>query len=299
MSEVKEKIDFLIIGAQKSATSWLYDCISEHPQICVPKQKKEIEYIGGELYKKNGLEWYFSLLNHCGGEKVKGDVSVEYLYNENSPELLKQFLPNVKLIVSLRNPNERAISAYYWYLRKGLLPSDKSMSETLTYLKESHEEGKKNVAGIDIIERGIYDEQLARYLKYFDGSQLLVLLYEEIKLNPKAVLKKLFAFLNVDENFIPKSMLDKPKQNSYSKLVIKFERLNPNSKIIAGIAHGLNRVLLSFGNKEKSSPLEKDGAGILSELYKDSINKTKSIIESLPVNNQPKMDILKTWNKKS
>ena len=65
MSEVKEKIDFLIIGAQKSATSWLYDCISEHPQICVPKQKKEIEYIGGELYKKNGLEWYFSLLNHC------------------------------------------------------------------------------------------------------------------------------------------------------------------------------------------------------------------------------------------
>jgi hypothetical protein len=205
----------------------------------------------------------------------------------------------VKLIVSLRNPNERAISAYYWYLRKGLLPSDKSMSETLTYLKESHEEGKKNVAGIDIIERGIYDEQLARYLKYFDGSQLLVLLYEEIKLNPKAVLKKLFAFLNVDENFIPKSMLDKPKQNSYSKLVIKFERLNPNSKIIAGIAHGLNRVLLSFGNKEKSSPLEKDGAGILSELYKDSINKTKSIIESLPVNNQPKMDILKTWNKKS
>lgn len=299
MSEVKDKIDFLIIGVQKSATSWLYECISEHPQICVSKQKKEIEYIGGELYKKNGLEWYFSLFDHCGGEKVKGDASVEYLYNESSPELVKQFLPNAKLIVSLRNPNERAISAYYWYLRKGLLSSEKSMSETLTYLKKCYKEGKKNIAGIDIIERGIYHEQLARYLKYFDGSQLLILLYEEIKSNPASVLKKLFAFLNVDENFIPKSILDKPKQNSYSKWVIKFERLNPRSKIIAGIAHALNRVLLGFGNKEKASPHEKEGCDILSELYKDSINKTKAIIESLPANNQPGMDILKTWNKKS
>jgi hypothetical protein len=297
MSERKKEIDFLIIGVQKSATSWLYDCINEHPQICVPKYKKEVEYIGGELYNKNGLEWYFSLLDHCGTDSVKGDVSVEYMYNKHSAELIKKFIPNVKLIVSLRNPVERAISAYYWYLRKGLISSERSMIETFKYLKKNYQEGNKNAEGIDIIERGMYHEQLESYLNYFDKSQLLILLYEEIKLNPGSVLKKIFSFLNVDENFVPKSILEKPKQNSYSNWIIKFERLNPNSRLIAGIADKINHLLLSNANRQKIPPQELEGAAILSDLYDSSINKTKVIIESFPAWRQPQMDISKVWRK--
>src|SRR5215472_8103927 len=111
--------DFLVIGSQKCATSWLYDCLNEHPQICMPRHKREIEYIGGQLYKEKGMDWYLSLLGHCNGEKVKGDVSVEYIVNDESPRLLYDLNPNLKFILNVRNPVDRAMSALNWYTRKG------------------------------------------------------------------------------------------------------------------------------------------------------------------------------------
>src|SRR5687768_7836818 len=105
------KPDFLVIGAQKCATTWLYECLKDHPQICLPKSKKEVEYIGGDLYKEKGMDWYLSLIDHCGEDKVKGDVSVEYIINPDSPEILHTLNPELKFIVSVRNPVDRALSA--------------------------------------------------------------------------------------------------------------------------------------------------------------------------------------------
>ena len=89
MENKKQPLNFLVIGAQKCATTWLFECLNEHPDICLPKHKREVEYMGGPLYKEQGgQQWYLSLLNHCDNNKVKGDVSVEYIINNESPQLI-------------------------------------------------------------------------------------------------------------------------------------------------------------------------------------------------------------------
>lgn len=295
---MKDPIDFLVIGAQKCATTWLYECLKEHPQICLPADKKEVEYIGGKIYKEKGAEWYFSLVNNAKPGQLKGDVSVEYMWNAGSPALVKELLPNVKLIASLRNPADRAISAYYWYLRKNLLPADKNILQTFEHLKNCYQQGKTDEPGVDIILRGMYHTQLARYTQLFQPSQLLVFLYEEIKEQPAKVLEQIYEFLDIDKSFVPAAINERPKQNSYSKWLVAFERLAPKSKIIAALSNRLNQVISPQKKGQKLSPEKKDAYNLLTELFEGSVKETSKIIKSLPIKNQPlQKDILSIWNK--
>ncbi|QEC68562.1 sulfotransferase domain-containing protein [Panacibacter ginsenosidivorans] len=295
---MNNQLDFLVIGTQKGATTWLYECLKEHPQICLPADKKEIEYIGGKIFQEKGTDWYFSLVEHAKQNQLKGDVSVEYMWDPSSPSLVKELLPDVKLIASLRNPADRAISAYYWYLRKNLLPSDKNILETFQYLKTCYLEGRRDVQGVDIIERGMYHTQLARYTALFQPQQILVLLYEEIKEQPGKVLEQIYNFLNIDKNFVPVAINERPKQNSYSKWLVAFERIAPKSKIIAAVSNKLNQLTSSPKTKQELSPEKKAAYSLLAELFENSVIETNKIIKALPEKNQPiKSDVLNIWNK--
>jgi len=116
----KKQLDFAVIGAQKCATSWMYYCLQDHPEICLPRKKREIAYIGGEQFKKNGPDWFFNRFS-CSTEKTKGDVSVDYLYDGKSATELAKYTDKPKLVISLRNPVRRAISSYYWLCRSGVI----------------------------------------------------------------------------------------------------------------------------------------------------------------------------------
>ena len=86
---MKNKLDFVVIGSQKCATTWLYDILNQHPAISLPKDKREVEYLGGDLWKKHGDNWYFDLMRSNDNE-IAGDVSVEYIFNKESAKLLAQ-----------------------------------------------------------------------------------------------------------------------------------------------------------------------------------------------------------------
>lgn len=295
---MKDQLDFLVIGAQKCATTWLYECLKEHPQICLPADKKEVEYIGGKIYKEKGADWYFSLVNEAKPNQLKGDVSVEYMWDASSPALVKELLPNIKLIASLRNPADRAISAYYWYLRKNLLPADRNILQTFQHLKECCLSGQIETTGVDIILRGMYHKQLSNYTNLFKPEQLLVLLYEEIKENPALVLDKIFTFLNVTKNFVPASINERPKKNSYSKWLVAFERISPKSKIIAALSNRLNQVIAPQQKEQKLSKEVRDAYNLLTDLFEDSVTQTNKLIQNLPKANQPlQKNILSIWNK--
>ncbi len=281
------KIDFLVIGSQKCATTWLYECLKDHPQIHVPQDKKEVEYIGGDLYKAKGADWYFSLVGNAHAGQLKGDVSVEYIFNPFSAQLVKEMVPGIKLIASLRNPAERAISAYYWYLRKGHISAEKNIVEVFTQLKEAYLANKLDTPCIDIITRGLYDLQLQRYLDVFPAEQIMISYYDEISDSPLAALKKLYSFLGVTDDFVPPSLNARPKQNSYSKWLLGFERLNPKSRIIAKISNKLNQLFSKKSNNKSYSETEVAAFNIIQPLFVDSINSTRRIIESLPRANQP------------
>ncbi|MGD9211988.1 MAG: sulfotransferase, partial [Desulfobacteraceae bacterium] len=129
------KPDFLIIGAQKSGTTWLWRMIDQHPQTALP-QKKEIHYFGGSENYRQGKQWYYEHFADIDKSKITGEASTTYLFDfvpfwhnpsddllmDNSlpslPELINNELPDVKIIAILRNPVRRAISAYNHLMRR-------------------------------------------------------------------------------------------------------------------------------------------------------------------------------------
>ncbi len=91
------KIDFIGIGAAKSGTTWLFHCLGQHPQICL-SEPKEINYFNqrGSFrnFNKNHTKpfsWYINHFRHCQANKIKGEFSPIYLYDEIAPSRINTF----------------------------------------------------------------------------------------------------------------------------------------------------------------------------------------------------------------
>jgi len=225
--KMKHNLDFLVIGVQKSATTWLYNCLKEHPELHLSAKKREVEYIGGDLYEAKGVDWYFSLLQGAKDYQKVGDVSVEYIFDPRSPERTHHYVPNVKLIISLRNPIDRAISAYYWQLRKGILPNLSVENGLRMALEENCQNPSTRKYYDELLARGFYDTQLQRYLQYVKIEQMMFILYEYIENQPQAVLQKIYKFLGVNPDYTPVSMKQEPKRNTYLPFLVALERMAP------------------------------------------------------------------------
>ncbi len=184
-------INFIGVGAQKSGTSWVYACLYEHPEICAPI--KEIHFFSRPRFEK-GKEWYESHFTKCDADTKKGEFSTSYLYSQETPERIKLYYPDVKIIAILRNPVTRAYSQYRNAIKAG------EISESVTF--ETYQEEEKSV-----IAQGRYAEQLERYLKLFRRDQMLVLVYEDIDRDKLAFIKRIYEFIGVDTSFVP-SMLN-------------------------------------------------------------------------------------------
>ena len=205
--------DFIIVGAQKAGTTSLYAYLSQHPQL-VPSSKKEPHFFSGGLDPevdkyKNGLAWYRSHFPPKGalsaGQKTF-EASPLYLFNPLAPGRIGEHIPHVKLIAVLRNPTERAISHYFHEKRKGRepLPIGKALRAEEGRLEPIlQREDYKNDVFIhhSYKSRGLYREQLERYLEHFRWEQLLVINSDELFTRPSCVLKRVFDFLEVDASF--------------------------------------------------------------------------------------------------
>ncbi len=184
-------VDFIGIGAQKTGTSWVYTCLYEHPEICIPI--KEIHFFSRSRFEK-GITWYERHFAKCHPDKKKGEFSTSYMYSESAPKRIKSFYPDVKLIAILRNPVERAYSQYRNAIKSGEIDRTASFDEYASKEKS-------------VLEQGKYAEQLDRYRAYFDEEQILLLVYEDSRISPELFIRRIYQFLDVDISFVP-SMLD-------------------------------------------------------------------------------------------
>mgnify|MGYP000167901134 CR=1 FL=1 len=278
------ELDFFVIGAQKCATSWLYYCLKEHPETHLPSHKKEFQYIGDNDSNYSAREWNDQLL--LGAEKKYkcGDVSVEYIIDPSSPKLLKNLAPNSKLILSVRNPVERAVSAFFWNQRKNYLEINTSLESGLKRGLKLNKlnnglEGSDQYL-VDIIRRGLYYKYLENYLKYFSDDQFYILFFDDIKKDPLKVIQNLYSFLDIDVDYLPKSIERKPKKNSYNQFLLKLQNWASESKVIAVLVNKLNQILANT-NQNKSPEISLDLRKKLFEFYEPSIRDFQSFIDKL------------------
>lgn len=240
-------IDFLVIGAHRCATSWLYECLREHPQICLPKRRREEEYAGGPLYNgKGGLAWYLSLLKHCSDDKIKGGVSSEYMINEACPQILNGINPSMKFIVCKRNPVDRAMSAMKWYIRKGSLPEDEtSLIDGFSRAVKIFSPGENIFSANtfhDVLHRGLYKKLMAPYYSLFKPAQFLVVQFDEIQNDPVAVVQGMYSFLRVKSDFVPYCIFNKFRKSSNHKLLMRIERRFSKNRLLSLLAESAHQL---------------------------------------------------------
>ena len=205
--------DFVIIGAQKSGTSSLYRFVSKHPAIA-RAVKKEIHYF--DTYHNLGKMWYRSKFptnlsrrrhyKKTGQKLLSGEASPTYLFFPTVPSRMKEILPDVKLIVILRNPADRAYSNYHHNVSTNneTLPFEKAIE-----LEEERVAGDRELMIKDpgfvanyyrqysYLARGAYADQLERWFKHYDRKQFLILATEDLRKNPQRILDQVFNFLEV------------------------------------------------------------------------------------------------------
>jgi hypothetical protein len=185
-------VDFIGIGAQKSGTSWAYTCLYDHPDVCAPV--KEIHFFSRSRFRE-GKEWYEHHFRACGEGKVRGEFSTSYLYSPEAPERIHALYPNAKLIAILRNPVERAFSQYRNAIKAG------EIAETMSF--EEYQQTESSVR-----EQGRYAEQIARYDALFPREQLLILIYEDIRKDPVAFMRRIYEFLGITTDFVSSMVYD-------------------------------------------------------------------------------------------
>jgi len=112
--------NFLGLGAQRCGTTWIYECLREHPDVFM-SQRKEINFFS-DIYSNNyykGISWYSNFFIYSNEEKIKGEITPEYLLDDKAPIRIERNLGQIKFLVVVRNPVQRAFSAYKKGLREG------------------------------------------------------------------------------------------------------------------------------------------------------------------------------------
>lgn len=187
-----------LIGAQKSATTSIYDWLSQHPDVCAPISVKDYAFFTRNDFYEKGFDHLSSFyLKNYKGEKIILQGSVHYIYFEKALERIAKFNPNAKFILILRNPIDRAISAYEYALKfkYETLPLKEAFNkENERILKADHRE----LSELTYKSHGLYKKQLDVFFKYFDKRQLKILLFNDVTNNPEETMNSLFEFLKIN-----------------------------------------------------------------------------------------------------
>jgi Sulfotransferase domain len=195
--------DFLIAGAQKSGTTSLYDYICRHPDVDTAAAKG-IHYF--EEHYRRGLRWYRSRFPIRGAARLSGEATPAYLFYPVVPERVARDLPTARIIVVLRNPVERAYSHYQHERAIGVenLPLDAALSAEDERLQGEVERIRADADYVSLPllhysyrSRGLYAEQLQRWLMLVPKDRLLVLQAEQLFADPASVMEKTLSFLRL------------------------------------------------------------------------------------------------------
>ncbi len=185
---------FLGLGTQKGGTTTLHELLASHPQVFLP-DCKEVHYF--DLNHDQPLSWYTKHFAKAGQDQRCGEITPFYLFHPEAPKRIKDLLPNVKLIVLLRDPVERTLSQVFHARKRGfetLEPTDAIAAETERLASGDPFSFQKH----SYLSRSLYLEQMDRYEALFPSTQLLVLQSEMLFKDPNGNWDTLQRFLGLE-----------------------------------------------------------------------------------------------------
>lgn len=203
---------FVIIGAQKSASTFLQACLEEHKDIYM--HPGELPFFESPDYERSTLQDLEKLFENKP-DRLLGFKRPNYLGRPEVPARIARDIPHAKLIAVLRNPVERAVSAYYHNIKSGYIPPV-HFNEGMRKLIEQSAFAEHYKRAHEIIEFGYYYKYLQRYDDFKKNNQLLVFLHEDILANPLQGVQAAYSFLGVSPGYIPKALNSRPQRVLYN-----------------------------------------------------------------------------------
>jgi hypothetical protein len=262
--------NFLIIGAAKGGTTSLYHYLRQHPDIFMSPVKEPDYYTDDDNLVPTAIRSrakYEELFAGVKSERAIGEASVRYFNAIAGVRRIHADLDAVRLVVSLRQPAERAYSSYLSHFASGR--ETRSAEETLQ-------------AGSYSFETSFYYPRLSRYYDQFDQQQIKVILFDDLAADPQGVLRDLFRFLEVDDAFIADTSVRHnagvaPRSTILANLFEAGRRvlrpLAPRALLSKGLATRLRRPIL-----RKPEPMSPVLRRRLTEQYRGDIIATGELI---------------------
>ncbi len=272
------KVNTFIVGAPKAGTTSLHFYLNQHPKICMSSVKepnffsaKEVEnlYYGSEII--NSSKDYNSLFDfNC---KINGDASVSYLYYPQVAKRIYEYNNDAKIIIMLRNPTQRLYSHYLM---------DKRLGYCSISLQEIYNNRDKYPLFFQqFFSLGNYSHQIKNYEEFFDKSQILILLYDDLKSDTESLVNSVFSFLKVEKINID--------------LQIKNQMLTPSNALLSRLykykfsrklSHLLfsdflkNKIKKSFFISKTKQELAESELKMVSNYYEDEISNLEILINT-------------------
>jgi hypothetical protein len=193
-------VQALIAGAQKAGTTSLAAYLSEHPDICT-HTRDEFSYFVDELDFSNAYADTFArYFAHCPKDAVVLAKSATVMTDPRLIERVKHHNPDTRVIVSLRNPVDRAYSAFWWARRMGYEPIP-TFEQALAATPERHDGNVVKIRSTSYVEFGEYARQVADLMAVLGRERVKIVLFDDLRADPQAVLHDLFRFIGVDATF--------------------------------------------------------------------------------------------------
>jgi Sulfotransferase domain len=268
--------NFIGIGAQKCATTWLHAILSDHPEACLGPSK-EINFFS--YYYDYGFQWYERQFDCAGNPLAVGEISPSYFHASAVPERVFSYDRAMRLILFLRDPVERALSNHKHEVRTGHLSG--------TDL--SFESGLRN--NPSYVEQGRYATHLERWLAYFPRAQLHVLLFEDIVANPGAAARGVYEFLQIDGSHLSTAVTARSNEGYVNRYML-LRRMRMQGKkalralrlewIWLGVAHAGGRRLYRAINRADAKrvipPLADSTRQMLKSEFRGEIQRLERLL---------------------
>ena len=282
--------NLFLLGAAKAGTTNLYTSLSRHPQIFFSQVKEPQFFVHDELYAR-GLNHYLNGHFAAGTAwPIRGDATPHYLYYEKAAQRIAQNLhgPDLRFVVSVRNPVARAYSLYWNMVAEGI--------ETLSFEAALAQEGdrisdpelaQQGAVSIHYVSSSLYARQIRTYLRYFEPEQFHVVVFEELLADPLRELNAVCDFLQVDRfESVPQGGRTNAATMPRSTGVHHFLRGSSTFKRLAGRAlpesvkqRAVSAVLRLNSRTHKYPPMNPETRSRLKKAFAEDIADLETLLQ--------------------
>ena len=293
---MKNKLpNFLIVGAAKSGTSSLHNYLNQHPQVFMPSYNKEgmkvkePRFLIKDLVQHrlhNGIwtfEEYQSLFDDVKDEKAIGESTVLYLYYyKHAIKNIKHYLgEDVKIIIMLRNPADRAYSAFQ-HVSRGFKENN-SFEKSLEIEKGRMEREENLTPMVMYKEMGMYYEMVKAYMESF--KNIHIIFYEDFRDKIESEMNKTYNFLGISNNieidFTTKHNVG-GKRWKDEKMKHVFMKDNPMKSILKSVlpeklSKGMRNKLVN-ASTNKVEPMKGETRKGLNDYFRQDVKKLSELL---------------------